>query len=33
MKINIRVRRFLDYSCLYDEILETSDPDMFIYIL
>ena len=32
-KINIRVRRFLDYSCLYDEILETSDPDMFIYIL
>ena len=32
-QINIRVRRFLDYSCLYDEILETSDPDMFIYIL
>ena len=30
---NIRVRRFLDHSCLYDEILETSDPDMFIYIL
>ena len=32
-QINIRVRRFLDHSCLYDEILETSDPDMFIYIL
>ena len=28
-QINIRVRRFLDHSCLYDEILETVESILF----
>ena len=30
---NIRVRRLLNHSCLCDEILKTSDPDMIVRIL